>query len=76
MNAPIVICKCDKRNFYFYCEFCKRKHIHGLGKGHRVAHCFVDSEFYQHGYVLKVDPECCAKCKIKDCEERSREVVA
>ena len=43
----------------FYCEYCKREHLHGYGDGHRVAHCDshptgrqTPSPFLDTGYFL------------------------
>lgn len=41
--------------FQFFCPWCKRWHLHGIGEGHRGEHCSVnsDSPFLEMGYVLK-----------------------
>jgi hypothetical protein len=48
----------------FYCEYCKKEHLHGRGNGHRAAHCFyvrygaygkkieTHSPFLEGGYYL------------------------
>jgi|VirMetMinimDraft_7_1064189.scaffolds.fasta_scaffold235801_2 hypothetical protein len=33
----------------FSCEKCGKKHIHGAGPGHRVAHC----DGWDNGYILR-----------------------
>jgi hypothetical protein len=38
----------------FWCPFCKRWHYHGIGDGHRYAHCSVDGPLREHGYILKM----------------------
>jgi hypothetical protein len=36
-----------------YCEHCRDYHFHGVGDGHRIAHCHVESSPYrQTGYTL------------------------
>lgn len=45
-------------NAYVWCAYCKKFHIHGLGGGHRGAHCSVysphkcKSSFERTGYFL------------------------
>ena len=40
--------------YKFYCPFCEQFHNHGIGKGHRVAHCLnTSSPFKENGYFLK-----------------------
>ena len=40
--------------FQFWCPFCKRWHLHGYRKGHRVAHCHdTASPFYETGYIVE-----------------------
>ena len=39
-----------------WCVHCRRWHIHGPGRGHRVAHCAGDG--YPRGYILELaEPE-------------------
>jgi len=38
----------------FWCPYCRKWHYHGVGNGHRVAHCGLDSPFQEHGYILKM----------------------
>lgn len=48
----------------FYCDFCKKDHIHGIGEGHRLQHCFdVDSPFDQVGYIITLNPNYFSKEK-------------
>ena len=44
----------------FYCQYCRREHLHGRGDGHRGAHCIyhptgrqTSSPFLETGYYLK-----------------------
>jgi len=39
-----------------WCEHCRRYHWHGLGDGHRWAHCSHPPEtpFMETGYIIKV----------------------
>ena len=39
--------------YMFLCPYCKKNHYHGLGEGHRTAHCDPDSPLYETGYTLK-----------------------
>ena len=37
-----------------WCIHCRRWHFHGVGDGHRVAHCDgADSPYQRTGYVLQ-----------------------
>jgi hypothetical protein len=53
--TPIILC--DSRidfpqGMEFYCKYCKIKHKHGIGDGHRVAHCEANnSPYFNAGYV-------------------------
>lgn len=50
----------------FYCPICEEWHLHGIGEGHRVAHCRHDgfhrsgekmprdNPLAEHGYVIKM----------------------
>ncbi|AKB12657.1 hypothetical protein MSTHT_0899 [Methanosarcina thermophila TM-1] len=50
----------------FYCPICEDWHLHGIGEGHRVAHCRFDgfhrygekmprdNPLQEHGYVIKM----------------------
>lgn len=39
--------------FTFWCEHCKRHHIHGTGEGHRASHCRNrKSPYFETGYYL------------------------
>ena len=61
-NTPIVTVVPRKdfpRGWEFYCVYCKTKHHHGEGLGHRVAHCTNQkSPFLIRGYVLKEARQC------------------
>lgn len=55
---PIVIARRTKEGsqLTFYCDYCRTNHFHGLGGGHRGAHCHVPtSPYLKRGYVLKVE---------------------
>lgn len=42
----------------FWCEFCRRYHLHGEGGGHRAAHCSNPlSPFLLIGYILRMKQE-------------------
>jgi len=36
-----------------WCPFCRKWHYHGIGEGHRSAHCPHDTPFKKTGYELK-----------------------
>jgi len=38
----------------FWCSYCKKWHLHGIGNGHRVAHCNFSSPLHDHGYKIKM----------------------
>lgn len=40
-------------SLYSWCKYCERWHIHGLGDGHRVAHCHSNTPYNKRGYILK-----------------------
>lgn len=45
----------DAMGLQFYCQYCRRNHLHGTGLGHRVSHCFNrDSPFFARGYILSL----------------------
>lgn len=58
MKTPII--KCFPRpgfngGLMFYCPFCQKWHLHGIGNGHRVAHCTnQESPLKENGYILKM----------------------
>ncbi|MHA1867427.1 MAG: hypothetical protein ACTSXD_05120 [Candidatus Heimdallarchaeaceae archaeon] len=58
-NIPVILCEKRKdipEGMKFYCEFCKRWHLHGKGEGHRAAHCFnSDSPYENTGYILTLN---------------------
>jgi len=39
-----------------FCPFCNAWHYHGVGLGHRVAHCAKETPFSKIGYILTVIP--------------------
>jgi hypothetical protein len=36
----------------FYCQHCFQWHYHGLGNGHRLAHCVKPNGPFKRGYIL------------------------
>lgn len=44
----------DKNQFAVWCPYCRKWHYHGLGEGHRIAHCNSGSKspFEKTGYIL------------------------
>jgi hypothetical protein len=58
---PAIYCDIWEFGLKFYCKYCKREHKHGVGHGHRVAHCSnPDSPYLKTGYYLvcKTKGEC------------------
>ncbi len=59
-KEEIPLIKCLPRTDFeggmkFWCPWCKKWHLHGIGDGHRAEHCTVDnSPFKAHGYVIKL----------------------
>lgn len=39
-----------------WCKHCKQWHHHGVGEGHRLAHCFNETPYTKTGYILKEQP--------------------
>jgi len=54
-RIPIIECWIiDEIHVSFYCPYCKKNHLHGIGDGHRCSHCSNQkSEFKELGYILK-----------------------
>lgn len=56
-NIPTVLVKKRKdgiEGYEFKCPYCKEIHCHGLGEGHRNAHCSNPNSLYlKTGYILK-----------------------
>lgn len=50
---PIIQCTAWSAGLKFYCQYCKLEHHHGTGAGHRVSHCFRESPYKEHGYILR-----------------------
>jgi hypothetical protein len=50
--------KCFEKNneWRFYCPHCKKEHRHGIGLGHRIAHC-SKGPFKKTGYFLILNEE-------------------
>jgi hypothetical protein len=66
-NIPVILCK-ERTDapitgaMKFYCEFCRKNHNHGIGEGHRIAHCHnPKSPFDKTGYIITLNP-----CYIKN----------
>jgi hypothetical protein len=38
--------------FRFDCPMCGKRHTHGYGEGHRIAHC-TNPDNFPDGYILK-----------------------
>ena len=48
-DIPEIECQHEGIQFTFLCDRCGKKHRHGAGEGHRVAHC----PHYPNGYILR-----------------------
>ena len=53
-DFPIISCERSESGLKFYCEYCKRIHLHGLGEGHRSSHCSNKESHLLGGYILKL----------------------
>lgn len=54
-DAPIIKAYPEQGTGFltFWCDYCKKEHLHGRGNGHRVAHCVSSSSpFEKEGYFL------------------------
>jgi hypothetical protein len=61
---PVMHCRAERARdghrvvWTFLCPHCRRRHTHGAGPGHRVAHCNDPSSPYEaSGYVLALAPQ-------------------
>jgi hypothetical protein len=59
---PVFLCEqinSDPPTQRFWCSFCVAHHVHGMGPGHRIAHCSTEAGLaaFPNGYVLKVKEE-------------------
>jgi len=57
---PVILCEerkdvTIKGMMEFYCKYCKIIHRHGLGEGHRVAHCIKETPFIKSGYIITLN---------------------
>jgi len=62
MKDFIPILKAEPREDFegglkVWCPFCLVYHLHGIGEGHRAAHCAILTPFREHGYYIALDPE-------------------
>ncbi len=54
-GRPIVEATQKGEQLVIICPYCGKKHWHGLGDGHRIAHCINPTEKARSlGYILKV----------------------
>ncbi|RXJ15193.1 hypothetical protein ETJ91_22615 [Bacillus albus] len=52
--SVLAIERDEKGNLSTWCQYCRKFHHHGIGEGHRDAHCIEeDSPYTRTGYVLK-----------------------
>jgi hypothetical protein len=53
-EIPIVWCNVIGNDWSFWCSYCRKRHLHGGGPGHRTAHCHNSNSPYNvGGYILK-----------------------
>lgn len=55
LGIPTIACwQIDEIHIAFFCKHCNQIHKHGLGNGHRSAHCHGnnDSPYLKTGYYL------------------------
>jgi len=55
MDRPIVHAKRYNAEgmLRFWCMYCAEWHHHGIGEGHRVAHCVGGTPYSKTGYILQ-----------------------
>jgi len=51
-GISIILCHRKRYQYVFYCQYCRHDHYHGIGDGHRVAHCAGETLFKDRGYYL------------------------
>lgn len=53
--TPTLLAMEFNGQFVAWCPYCVKFHYHGIGEGHRSAHCKADSNspFRKGGYFLK-----------------------
>jgi len=47
------------RGVKVWCKFCGKYHLHGIGDGHRSAHCAGVTPYSQYGYIVKRVEDSC-----------------
>jgi hypothetical protein len=53
-GIPIIACwKIDEVHVAFWCRFCKRLHLHGIGDGDRASHCNTESPYSENYYLVQ-----------------------
>jgi hypothetical protein len=55
-EPPTFKCFQEDNEWRFYCPNCKKEHHHGIGPGHRIAHC-SKGPFKKTGYFLVLNEE-------------------
>ncbi len=55
-DAPVLLGHKTPTGIAVWCPFCKLYHQHGVGDGHRAAHCDSGkgSPFNSSGYIIKL----------------------
>jgi len=53
LDIPIIACWIiDEVHCAFWCRFCKRLHLHGIGDGYRASHCSEPSPYDKDYYLI------------------------
>lgn len=52
-ETPTILVERRGAQLTFRCPKCGKRHLHGLGEGHRVSHCRAPGAF-PTGYILKL----------------------
>lgn len=48
-----VVVKETEHQWVIRCPYCRKRHYHGIGEGHRVAHCLV-KDANNIGYIVRM----------------------
>lgn len=53
---PVLLGEPHNGQWKVWCPFCQHWHYHGIGEGHREAHCFGNeaSPFHETGYWIRL----------------------
>jgi len=73
---PVILAEKEPNGvqWSFYCEYCRRRHYHGKGEGHRGAHCTEDSPFKETGYIITLNPDYFKRDSLKTIKSEAEEL--